>query len=191
MIKLFLDQILFEPNILGPTHFLGHKKKNLTQNFFRSQHFVEPKFGWPRIVLDPNFLGLNFFLDLNCLDSKFLDQNFVWTKYFSYRPEIILLNFNIDETTTSLDPNLSGPKVLPKFVLIRNLRAIILNYGSILSQIFGAQISLYSEFLRTQKIFGAEAFWTKYFFEPDIFGTKFFFDMSLFYPNFFKPNFSS
>ena len=135
LIKIFLDQILFDPNFLGPTNFFGHKIwKSLDPNFFRSQNFVNPKFCWPIIVwiqtfLDQNFLGLNFFLTQIVLDLRFLDHNFVRTKCFSYRPEIILLNSNINATTTSLHPNLSAPKILPKFTLIRNLSAFILKWA--------------------------------------------------------------
>ena len=131
LIKILLDQILFDPNFFGPTNFFGHKIwKSLDPNFFRSQNFVNPKVCWPIIVwiqtfLDQHFLGLNFFFTQIVLDLRFLDQNFVWTKCFSYRPEIILLNSNINATTTSLHPNLFAPKILPR--LIRNLSAFILN----------------------------------------------------------------
>ena len=99
-----------------------------------------------------------------------LDKYFVRTKYFSYQPEIILLNSNINATTTSLDPNLSGPKIWQKFVLIRNLWAIISNDSSVLSQIFLVQISLNSKYLWTQNIFGAKSFWTKIFLNQTFLG---------------------
>ena len=134
------DQNIFGPNFVWPKLFW-------TYTFFWTQN-LNPNFCWPIIVwiqtvLDQHFLGLNFFLTQIVLDLRFLDQNFVWTKCFSYRPEKILLNFNINATTTFLYPNLSAPKILPEFVLIRNLSAIILNEPNFFSpKFFKLQISL-------------------------------------------------
>ena len=55
--KLFFWLNFFDQNFLGPTNFLDTKfKKDSTQNFY-----VNPKFCWPIIVLDPNFFGPTFF----------------------------------------------------------------------------------------------------------------------------------
>ena len=54
--------------------------------------------------------------------------------------------------------NLSAPKILPKFVLIRSISAIILNERNFLAQTF-----LNSKFIWTQNIFGAESLSTKIF----------------------------
>ena len=146
----------FLGTIFGGRDFFWSKyfwtKFCLTQTFLDLHIFwtqnLNPNFCWPIIVwiqtvLDQHFLGLNFFLTQIVLDLRFLDQNFVWTKCFSYRPEKFLLNFNINATTTFLYPNLSAPKILPEFVLIRNLSAIILNEPNFFSpKFFKLQISL-------------------------------------------------
>ena len=82
--------------------------------------------------------------------------------------------------------NLSGPKILPRFVLIRNLWAIFLNDNSVLSQ-----NSLNSKFLWTKNFFGPTSFWTKIFFQPDIFRAKTILTCQFFTQNFCKPNFRS
>ena len=114
------------------------------------------------------------------------DQNFVWTKCFSYRPDIILLNSNIDATTTSLHPNLSAPKILPKSVQIRNLSEIILNEPNFFSlNIFKLPISL------DPNIFGAESFSTKKLSNLTFFGTKKFLTCHYFTQIFVNPIFFS
>ena len=162
-----MDQILFDPNFFGPTkNFWTINFKRIGPNFF-----TEPKFCGPKILLTQNCFLTNIFWDLIFFWAQIvLDKYFVRTKYFSYQPEIILLNSNINATTTSLDPNLSGPKIWQKFVLIRNLWAIISNDRSGLSQIFLVQISLNSKYLWTQNIFGAKSFWTKIFLNQTFLG---------------------
>ena len=115
------DQNIFGPNFVWPKLFWTYKFF-WTQNFkkFGPKFFLEPKFCEPKILLtnnclDPNFfgptfLGPNFFLAQIVLDLRFLDQNFVWTKCFSYRLEIILLNSNINATTTSCTQLFLHPK---------------------------------------------------------------------------------
>ena len=60
-------------------------KKNFTQNFFRSKNFVNPKFCWPIILLDPNFFGPTFFGTWFLSWPKlFLDQIFLHPKFCLY-----------------------------------------------------------------------------------------------------------
>ena len=71
--KFCLTESFLDLQIFLETKF----KKIWTQNFFRSKNFVNPKFCWPIILLDPNFFGPTFF------GTWFLSwPKLFWTKSF-------------------------------------------------------------------------------------------------------------